>query len=81
LSPQKAEAIAAAAIAVPERERELLAGAGATLREVRDECLKAKVVADGEMYRRIHADRRVRDYTDAEGAWNLAARGTPDGGA
>ncbi|HEX5097581.1 MAG TPA: DUF222 domain-containing protein [Acidimicrobiia bacterium] len=82
LSPQKAEAIAAAASVVPERERELLAGAGATLREVRDECLKAKVVADGDaMYKRIHEDRRVRDYTDAEGAWNLSARGTPDGGA
>jgi hypothetical protein len=37
LSPQKVEAIAAAAIVVTEREQELLAKAGSTLREVRDE--------------------------------------------
>ena len=82
LSAQKAEAIAAAAIVVPEREAELLANSGATLREVREECLKAKVVADGDaMYRRIHEDRRLHDYGDGEGAWNLVARGTPDAGA
>jgi hypothetical protein len=67
---------------VPEREHELLAGAGATLREVQNECLKAKVVADGDaMYKRIHEDRHCREYSDGEGAWNLVARGTPDAGA
>ena len=82
LSAQKVEAIAAAALVAPEREHDLLGKASSTLREVRDECLKAKVAADGDaMYERIHQDRRVHDYTDGEGAWNLHARGTPDGGA
>ena len=32
-------------------------------------------------HKRIHRDRYARVYTDAEGAWNLHARGTLDDGA
>ncbi|HET6919327.1 MAG TPA: hypothetical protein VFI46_07665, partial [Jiangellaceae bacterium] len=31
--------------------------------------------------RRLHAQRRLRRWTDAEGGWNLSARGTPQAGA
>jgi hypothetical protein len=46
--------------------------------ELREEALRAR--AQGEdreaTQRRIHAARRLRTWTDAEGAWNLSARGT-----
>ena len=32
-------------------------------------------------HERIRRERRLREYTDAEGAWNLSARGTPECGA
>jgi Domain of unknown function (DUF222) len=55
-----------------------------SLRELRDEALRVKAAADPDRettHSRIHAERSVRTYTDAEGAWNLHARGTAaDGG-
>ena len=46
--------------------------------------LRTKAAADPDRdatHRRIHKTRRLRQYTDAEGAWNLTARGTPELGA
>ena len=44
----------------------------------------AKAAADRdaeERHARIHRERRVREWTDREGAWNLSARGTTVDGA
>jgi hypothetical protein len=76
LSPAKAEAIADAASEVPEAEDELLDGAEAkTIADVRDECLKVKATSNpDDRHARIHRDRRLTQYTDKEGAWNLYPR-------
>jgi hypothetical protein len=85
LSMQQANAVVGAAAADPAAERRLLAAAGTTsLAELQQECLRTKANADPNRdttYRRIHEQRRLRTWTDAEGAWNLVARGTPDAGA
>jgi len=55
-----------------------------SLVELAQECARVKAAADPdpeETYRRIHANRRLRQRTDAEGAWCLSGRGTPDAGA
>jgi hypothetical protein len=52
--------------------------------ELREECLRTKAAADPDRdatHRRIHANRAYRTYADAEGAWNLVARGTAECGA
>src|SRR5205814_8310273 len=44
----------------------------------------AKAAADPDpeaTHRRLHAERRLRQFADHEGAWNLTARGTPEAGA
>ena len=82
LSAAKAEAIASAATVAPEAEAELLAAAAdAPLAVVRDQCLRAKAVDRDAAHTRIHRERRAREHTDGEGAWNFAARGTPEAGA
>jgi hypothetical protein len=56
----------------------------ATLRDLKDECGRVKAAADPDRettVRRIHCERSVRTYTDADGAWNLHARGTAAAGA
>jgi hypothetical protein len=54
-----------------------------SLNELRDECARVKAAAsDPEARRRkIHASRFLRQYTDAEGAWNLRMRDNPEVGA
>ena len=43
---------------------------------------KAAALPDPEARRRaIHANRYLRSYTDAEGAWNLRMRDNPEVGA
>jgi hypothetical protein len=85
LSPAQAEAIADAAAVNPEAEESLVGLAGRlSLAELRERCARAKAAADPDpdaTYGRVRAARRLRRYTDAEGAWNLVARGTPDAGA
>ena len=49
--------------------------------ELREDCLKAKAKDADKAHARIHRDRCARVYKDAEGAWNLYARGTVDDGA
>ena len=85
LSAVQAGAVAEAASVDPGSERRLVALAQATnVNELREECLRTKVAADIDReatHRRIHEQRRVRTFADAEGAWNLVARGTAERGA
>ena len=82
LSREKAEAIADAARVAPEAEDNLLDRAEKKpLNELREECLKAKAAEVGKARKRIHRERHAGFHTDAEGAWNLYARGPVDLGA
>ncbi len=85
LSRAQADEIAGAAAANPRAERSLLnSAAGSSLTELRERCARTRAAADADRdatHRRIHRERRVRRWTDSEGAWNLSARGTPDGGS
>jgi hypothetical protein len=59
----------------------LLDGAeDAPLAEVRDKCLRARGKDRERAHARIRAARSLREFTDAEGAWNVIARGTADAG-
>ena len=77
LSAAKAEAIASAATGCtgaetscwPVRREKPLA-------ELREECLRAKADDADQTRSRSVVDRFARVYKDAEGAWNLFARGT-----
>ena len=56
----------------------------ASLPELREECARVKAAADPDpdaTHRRLHRSRRLRRYTDPEGAWTLVAKGTPQAGA
>ncbi|HEY1282633.1 MAG TPA: HNH endonuclease signature motif containing protein [Acidimicrobiales bacterium] len=85
LSVAQAAAVTDAAAADPGAEARLLAAAErSSLRALRDECARTKAAADPDAdarYARIRRERLVRTYTDAEGAWNLHARGPADAGA
>src|SRR4051812_2049888 len=82
LSPGKAEAIADAAAVAPEAEDELLHDAENTpLLDLRDRCQQAKAKDADATYKRLRRNRYARVFKDAEGAWNLRARGTVDDGA
>jgi hypothetical protein len=85
LSSAQVEAIASAAVADPAAEARLLSMASTTnVTELRAECLRTKVAADPDpdaTHRRIHQNRCARTFTDAEGAWNLIARGTAEAGS
>jgi hypothetical protein len=85
LSRSQADEIAGAATAKPDAERSLLNTAvGSSLSELRERCARTRAAADPDRDatdRRIHTERRLRRWTDAEGAWNLSARGTADAGS
>jgi hypothetical protein len=82
LSAAKAEAIAAAAEVAPEAEEELLDGAeDAPLADIREKCQKARAKDRDAAHERIRKARAFKDFTDAEGAWNVIARGTAEAGA
>jgi Domain of unknown function (DUF222) len=85
LSPAQAGLISAAAAADPAAERRLTELAGqVSLAELRAECARVRAAADPDpeaTNRRLHADRRLRRWTDSEGFWNLHAKGTPQAGA
>ncbi len=85
LSAAQAALISAAAAASAAAEGRLLELATQiSIKELRDECARVKAAADPDpdaTNRRIHDERRLRRWTDAEGAWNLFAHGTPQQGA
>ena len=83
LSAAKAKAIVSAATVAPDSEAGLLEGAGkASLSDLQKRCLRARAGVDRDAaHRRIHEERRLREFPDAEGAWNLMARGVPEAGA
>ncbi|MDQ1433591.1 MAG: hypothetical protein QOF59_407, partial [Actinomycetota bacterium] len=84
LSSAQVEEIVPAAGADPSAQDRLLASAGTNLGELRAECLRTKAAADPDpdaTHLRIHKSRCARTFTDAEGAWNLIARGTADAGS
>ena len=85
LSIAQVEAIVPAVAADRAAEGRLLEVAAMTnITELREECLRTRVAADPDRdttHRRIRAARCARTYTDAEGAWNLHARGTVEQGA
>ncbi len=80
LSPEQASVISEAVEADPGAESKLLATAkGSSLAELKDECARVRAAADegGEQrHRRIHRNRYLRRYTDAEGAGNIHVRNT-----
>lgn len=85
LSRTQADHIVDAAAAKPDAEQSLLhAAAGSSLGELRERCARTKAAADPNRdatNRRLHRERRLRRWTDSEGAWNLSARGTADAGS
>lgn len=84
LSPVQAEEISAAAAHAPEEAATLVEQAGSeSLGGLRDACRNVRATAESAedehaRYRRIHAGRYVRAWTDADGAGHLNARLTPD---
>jgi Domain of unknown function (DUF222) len=82
LSRAQAEAIADAAAVNPAAEQSLLdAAPRSTVVDLRQQANRAKAAGDPEpsaTHRRIHRQRRLRRFTDGEGAWNLQGRGTPN---
>jgi Domain of unknown function (DUF222) len=85
LSRAEAETITDAAAVNPGAERSLLEAAGrGNLGELREKANRAKAAADPDpetTHRRIHGERRLRRWTDAEGGWNIQGRSTADAGA
>ena len=83
LSAAMTHAIVSAAAVAPDAEAELLAIAvRSPLAKLREESLKARAGVDRDAaHARIHRERHLREFIDAEGAWNLHARGTADDGA
>jgi hypothetical protein len=84
LSVDQSAVVAGTANANPAAEGRLLDQARrSSFAELRDEANRARAAGeDAEAARgRIHAARRLRTWTDAEGAWNLAARGTVEDGS
>jgi Domain of unknown function (DUF222) len=81
LSFQQVAVIADAASTNPNAEAQLVAEARTrSLGELREECARAKASACDleERRRRIHEQRCLRTYTDAEGAGNLHLRDNPE---
>jgi len=85
LSPEQAAAVADAASVDASAETSLVAKARtSSLGELREECARTKAAArpDAEARRKaIHAQRYLRSWADAEGAWNLKMRDNPEVGA
>lgn len=85
LSETQAKEIASAAAADPGSEKKLLEVASKeSLVELKEACARVRAAAlpdESARYQRIHARRRLRTWTDAEGAFRLDALLTPDAGA
>lgn len=85
LSVTQAEMITDATSQDPDKQTELVDAAGRlSLAQLAEQCGRVKAAADPDpeaTYKRIHANRRLRQRTDSQGAWCLHGRGTPDDGA
>jgi hypothetical protein len=85
LSTTQAALVSSAAAADHSAEQRLLDMAStASLSELREECARVRGTADPDpeaTNRRLHAGRRLRRFTDADGAWTLIGKGTPQAGA
>ena len=86
LSGPKVTELTGAGVLAPEREAELLAGAGeAPLQAVRERCRRSRATSGARDplagVRRIRAARHFSSWTDAEGAFCYQGRDTPDRGA
>jgi hypothetical protein len=85
LSTTQAALVSSAAAADHSAEQRLLDMAStASLSELREECARVRATADRDpeaTNRRLHAGRRLRRFTDADGAWTLIGKGTPQAGA
>jgi Domain of unknown function (DUF222) len=85
LSEAQAREIASAAAASPSSESELLKTAeNDSLGGLRDRCAQVRAAAlpdEAERYARIRARRRLRHWSDPDGAFRLDALLTPDAGA
>ena len=86
LSGPKLTELTGAGVLAPEREAELLVGAGeAPLHDVRDRCRRSRAtsVAHDPLagVRRIRKHRHFSSWTDPEGAYCYEGRDTPDRGA
>ena len=86
LSGPKVTELTGAGILAPQREHELLAGAGeAPLGAVRERCRRSRATSGAEDPRatvvRIRAARHFSSWTDAEGAFCYQGRDTLDRGA
>jgi hypothetical protein len=83
LSTAKVGLVAGAVEIVPEAVDDLLELAKtAPVAKVRDASLRAKAsVGRDETHARIRRERMLHEYTDAEGAWVLRARGPAEAGA
>jgi hypothetical protein len=83
LSPAKAELVAGAVDIDPDSADRLLELANtAPVAKVKEETLRTKAAVNAdETYARIRKERSATFRIDAEGAWNLHARGPVDDGA
>ncbi|HZY27530.1 MAG TPA: DUF222 domain-containing protein [Jiangellaceae bacterium] len=85
LSLAQAAVVSAAVAANPAEEHRLVELASqVSVPELREECARVRAAADPDpaaTNRRLHAQRRLRRWTDSEGFWNLHAKGTPQAGA
>jgi hypothetical protein len=83
LSGPAIEAVAGAAAIAPEYAEQLVdVAARSTYSELRNECLKARASRGrDENHKRIRAERYLREWTDAEGAWNFKGRGAVEAAA
>jgi hypothetical protein len=85
LSAQQAAAVAdAASVDAGAALRLLEKARTSSLAELREECARTKAAArpDAEARRaKIHAERSLRTWGDAEGGWNLRMRDNPEVGA
>lgn len=84
LSPQQTSLVASGTEADPASADRLIDAAGqSSLGELRQEVARTKAAHEDleERRRRIHARRRLRDWTDPEGEWHLGGTGNPVEGA
>ena len=86
LSGPKLTELTGAGVLAPEREAELLAGAGeAPLHDVRDRCRRSRATSATHdplaATRRIRKERHFSSWTDREGAYCYEGRDTADRGA
>lgn len=85
LSPEQAVPVSDAVAADRLAEARLVDLASrASIGELRDACQRVKTAADGDpeaTHERIRAARRLRTWTDVEGAWNVSGRSVAEDGA